>query len=72
MKILNLLNEISYDKYVNAAVDDIAYDANATGFSAGAKHPAYNKSDENGTPREQKRKKGIKRALKLLARKKQD
>ena len=64
MKILQILED--YKKYIKAAVEDIADDANHTGFKAGKDHPQYNKSDENGTKREQKRKKGIDRAVKLM------
>lgn len=69
MKILPLLTE-DHAKYIQNAVDDISYDANATGYEAGLTSPICNNSDEAGTTREQKRKRGIARALRLMKAKK--
>lgn len=65
MKVLNIL-EIDYEKYIKSAVNDIAYDANLQGYLAGQKPEIYNTSDEDGSAREQKRKAGISRAIKLM------
>ena len=64
------VNEVSHDllkSYVNHAVKDVAYDANKTGWESGKRNSRYNDSDEEGSPREQKRVKGIARAIHKLS-----
>lgn len=65
---VEVVSEVDKAKYIRAAVDDISTDSNYQGWKYGTKHPKdpINRSDTSA--REEKRRKGIDLAMRLMQR----